>query len=320
MRYHGQLSPFEITLSPGLWRLLLALVSLISSQWGVAGVDVLIVESHDSSPYQQMVSGLKAGLADRSMQLEFTTQLLNGAGTEDMAEIVRQQSPKLMVTLGTPATRTVLNQERSVPVVAGLLLDDEELRRHRNATGISLAFPAISHWQWLRRLLPAARRIAVIYDPQHGDELFQALKRAAQAENVELIPAPAQAAEDLSALMSQWPSQLDALWALDGVAVFNPVTVRELLLYSFRNRTPLIGLSEQWVKAGAIYALDWDYVDLGHQVAELVWAIIANRTELSALPVQMPRKIRPVFNSKTAEHMKITIPERWLSEMSEVMP
>jgi putative ABC transport system substrate-binding protein len=39
--------------------------------------------------------------------------------------------------------------------------------------------------------------------------------------------------------------------------------VKALLLFSFRHKLPLIGLSEAWVQAGALYALDWDYRELG---------------------------------------------------------
>jgi putative ABC transport system substrate-binding protein len=39
--------------------------------------------------------------------------------------------------------------------------------------------------------------------------------------------------------------------------------LKTLLLFSFRHKLPLIGLSETWVHAGALYALDWDYRELG---------------------------------------------------------
>ncbi len=112
--------------------------------------------------------------------------------------------------------------------------------------------------------------------------------------------------------------QLDALWAVDGSVSYNAAAVRELLLYSFRNRVPLIGLSAQWVKAGALYALDWDYPDLGRQAAELADTILREGAAPKSLPPVFPRLIRPVLNAKTLEHMKLQITERWLAEIAEV--
>ncbi|MEP6997239.1 MAG: hypothetical protein ABI900_06295 [Betaproteobacteria bacterium] len=60
---------------------------------------------------------------------------------------------------------------------------------------------------WLRRLLPGARYVGVLYDP---------------AQNAEA-----------------------------------------LLLFSFRHTLPLVGLSQAWVQAGALYAVDWNYRELG---------------------------------------------------------
>lgn len=280
-----------------------------------AATDILVLQSHDSPPYQQMLTGFQTSLSHRSAAGKYDVQTVLSAG-DGIAEIVQNQHPRLIFTIGTPASRAALSTEHKIPIVTGLVLGLEG--SPPNATGISLAFPATTHWLWLRRLLPDARHIAVIYDPRQGEPLFQALQQQAKSENISLIAAPAKAAEDLPSILQQLPPQLDAIWAVDGVAAFNAVAVRELLLYSFRNRTPLIGLSEQWVKAGALYALDWDYADLGDQAAELVTAILVKGAAPGGLPTQAPRKVRLIFNSKTAEHMKLTVPDRWLPDMIEV--
>lgn len=284
----------------------------------IATSNILILQSHDTSPYRKMVEGFLAEIHHQGLAVEVSNLELQTAPASDIETALRSQKPNLIFSLGTPATRATLNAEPQIPVIAGLVLDIDNQRK--NVTGISLDFPLSVHWQWLRRILPNAKRIAVIYDPAHANSLLNNLSIESQRENIELIPAPATSKEDLAELLQRLPSQLDAIWALDGVAAFNATTVKELLLYSFRNRTPLIGLSEQWVKAGAIYALDWDYADLGSQAAELALAILANGKTPSELSIQTPRKVRPVFNSKTAEHMKLNLPQRWLPEMTEVAP
>jgi len=285
----------------------------------LAATDILVLQSHDSAPYQQTLDGFKAGLAARGVEADYQIHILHSdAGAEALSQPLQNPTPKLIVTLGTPATRTVLANERTIPVVAGLVLDTEELRKNRNACGVGLNFPAALQWNWFHRLLPAARQIAVIYDPRHGSALFQALQQQARVENATLIAAPAMEPEDLPSLLQSLPPQLDAIWAADGTAPFNSAAVRELLLYSFRNRTPLVGLSAQWVKAGAFYALDWDYADLGEQIAELASNVLRNGVSPAALTPQEPRKVRAVVNSKTAEHMKLPVSERWLPEIAEV--
>jgi len=295
------------------------LIWLGFSNLACGATNILVLQSHDSLPYRQTLEGFKSSLAGFGVDADYEIVTLHGtAEVQALPQQLQDQAPKLILTLGTPATRAALALERRIPLVAGLVLDTAELRQNPNATGIGLNFPASLQWTWLRRLLPEAQRIGVIYDPQHGSALFQALQQQARAENMTLTAAPATNPEDLPSLTQNLPSQLDALWAVEGAAAFNPTAVRELLLYSFRNRTPLIGLSAQWVKAGAIYALDWDYSDLGAQVAELASAILQKGESPASLQPQEPRKVRPVLNIKTVEHMKLQVSDQWLPAMAEV--
>lgn len=291
------------------------LVMPTSSQ---ANTNILILQSHDSPPFQQALDGFKSYLTSKGIDAEYETHIItNETEAEQLWPTIQGHQQKLILTLGTPATRAVLNREHTIPVVANLVLDTGDLKKSNNVTGVGLTFPAAMEIQWLQKLLPAARQIVLIYDPKHSSSQFQALQRLAQAENISITPAPASTPEDIANLLQNIPSQSDAIWAIDASA-FNPISVRELLLYSFRNRTPLIGLSAQSVKAGAFYALDWDYNDLGVQAAELAWSILSKGTPASAIPIQFPRKVRPVLNSKTAEHMNIPISEQWLPEISEI--
>jgi len=303
----------------GYTRLCLVGVSLLICA-SAAATDILILQSHDSPPYQQTLAGFQSGLANSNLNPVYQAlALTHSSETEALSQLLHDYRPKLILTLGTQATRAALAHVKNTPIVAGLVLDTDELRSNANATGVGLTFSASLQWQWLRRLLPEARQIAVLYEPQQGLARFEALQKQAQAEGVSLIPAPAANAEDLPELMKKLPSQLDALWAVDSAVAFNPAAVRELLLYSFRNRVPLIGLSAQWVKAGALYALDWDYGDLGIQSADLAKDILLKGVLPTALPPLTPRKVRPVLNLKTAEHMKLKISGQWLSDISELI-
>jgi len=279
--------------------------------------DILVLQSHDSAPYRQALEGFRNTLTDTGLALSYSVHdTSNGTAMWPYPETDRL---KLIFTLGTPATRLALAHEAHTPVVAGLLLNTDELRQHRNATGVGLAFPVARQWQWLRRLLPKVRQIVVIYDPEHDRALLPELQKLAQSEQISLALAAAVSPEDLPSVLQNLPAQADAIWVLGGVAAFNAsAAVQELLLYSFRNRMPVIGLSAQWVKAGALYALDWDYTDLGRQAADLAAAILQKSAIPAHLPPLAPRKIRPVFNPKTAEHMKLEISKQWLPEMVEV--
>jgi putative ABC transport system substrate-binding protein len=88
-------------------------------------------------------------------------------------------------------------------------------------------------------------------------------------------------------------------------------------LFSFRNRMPFSGLSASWVKAGALYALDRDYEDLGAQCAEMALKVLDGK-HAGSIPPARPRKVRYVLNLRTAEHLKLNLPSELVDGAAEV--
>jgi putative ABC transport system substrate-binding protein len=82
--------------------------------------------------------------------------------------------------------------------------------------------------------------------------------------------------------------------------------VKHILLFSFQNRIPFIGLSPPWVKAGALYSLSWDYIDIGMQCGEMALKIFQGLS-VQSIPTATPRKVGYVLNLTTANHMKIKV-------------
>jgi putative ABC transport system substrate-binding protein len=122
---------------------------------------------------------------------------------------------------------------------------------------------------------------------------------------------------DIPGALNRLAGAVDVLWGLADHVVLSPETAQPLLLFSLRNRIPFVGLSASWAKAGALYALDRDYGDLGAQCGELAMAILDGRPPES-LPPASPRKVVYAINLKTARHMKITLPDGLVRGAAEV--
>ncbi len=65
----------------------------------------------------------------------------------------------------------------------------------------------------------------------------------------------------------------------------------------------IFGLSEQFVRAGALMALVSSYESNGRQAAALVVRVLAGRSP-SDLPIAQPTEIEIVFNPRTAARLK----------------
>jgi putative ABC transport system substrate-binding protein len=158
----------------------------------------------------------------------------------------------------------------------------------------------------MRRLLPEANRIGVLFDPAQNQAWVDSARRVAEREGLELIPIAVKHATELPAALKNLDREADVLWAIPDKTVYSGKTLKQVLLSSFRSRIPVVGLSGAWVKAGAFYALDRDYRDLGQQSGAMAEKLLKG-TSPAAVKPETPTVAVYSLNLKTARHMKITI-------------
>jgi len=84
----------------------------------------------------------------------------------------------------------------------------------------------------------------------------------------------------LPAALEQIATRADVLLALPDPMVYTRESARGILLQSFRRRTPVIGPNDAWVRMGALFAVDWDYEDVGATCARLARDALAPRPSL----------------------------------------
>jgi putative ABC transport system substrate-binding protein len=296
---------------------LLALLAVLPGR-AASRQTIAVLFSHEAPPYQQALEGFQSRLSEQGLEASYDRWSVEG--DEQLAAAlarIEKNPPKLILALGTRATRAAIAAHYATPIVATLIFDAGELKGAANATGVTLEFPIETQWHWFKRLLPQVRNLGVLYDPTQGRRYYRELEKQAANERVELTPAEAPAPEYLPDALKSLPSSLDALWGLGESRVLSPQTAREILLFSFRNRVPFIGLSSSWVKAGSLYALDRDYSDLGRQCADMA-ASIFKGAPVSSLPPTAPRKVIYSLNLKTAEHMKLEFSDEIVRNAHEV--
>lgn len=277
---------------------------------GAERTRVTVLLSSGAEPYRQVLDGIRQRLAT---DVEYDVQTLadDQANRNSILAKMKGARPALYFSVGSVATQLAIQHGGGVPVVAGLIVNATEINKAEHATGVVLEFPPEVQLEWLHRLLPAQRHIGVVYSNPQNLPGIETTARHGEALGLRLHVRRVETSRDLPDALDSLESRVGVLMGVTDPEVLNPMTAKPILLFSFRNRIPLVGLSEQWVKAGALYALGRDYVDIGRQCAEMASRILAG-TPVSDIPPQPPRKVAYSINVKTARHMKIDIPERLL--------
>ncbi|HEY8257532.1 MAG TPA: ABC transporter substrate-binding protein [Gemmatimonadales bacterium] len=281
------------------------------------GAQIVVVVSQDAPPYKAALSSFQRTLsAGKSVDLKVVQ--LEGDSARASQLMGTSTKANLVLTLGTLATRETLRRYRGVPTVAGMILSPDELQGAANATGVFLQFPVETELEWLSRIAPSIHRIGIIYHSEESKARVVQAEKLASGANLNIQAYQIDRPQELPDALENLADRADALWGVTDPMVFNPETAKSLLLFSFRHQIPLIGHSTPWVKAGALYALDRDYTDIGVQCAEMAGKILAGQSA-SSLPPVPPRKVRYTLNRKTAEQMKLDLPDRAFRDAAEVV-
>jgi putative ABC transport system substrate-binding protein len=280
---------------------------------------IVILTSSRAAPYEEALAGFQQVFRQQGVRATFDVHSLEGE-TPRVAQVledVKQGGSALLLTLGTAATQRVRRDLTTVPIIAGLVLSADEFKGVPNMSGVTLEFPVALQLEWLRRFLPTAKTIGVIYNPTENQHRIEAASRVALGLRLKLESQPVSDTRELPTALETLAKKIDVLWGVVDDLVLTPQTAKHILLFSFQNRIPFVGLSTAWVKAGAFYALDWDYTDLGMQCGEMALKVLQG-TSITALPPVGPRKVVYALNQKTARHMKVEIAEALVHGAREI--
>ena len=280
---------------------------------------VVVVLSQTGGPYHDALAGLRRHLDQQDERLQLTILSADGeeAKVAALLEEVKKLTPDLVVTFGSIATRAAARAGLSTPLIATLVLHASDLQHTPNATAIQLDFPVDTQLRWLQQMLPQQTRIGVLFNPATNRDLIDTATQAAKRLGLTLVPRAVTTPQALPDALSSLTSQIDVLWGVPDPVVLSAQTSESILLFSFRNHIPFIGLSTPWVKAGALYALDRDYQDLGSQCGELALRILQG-VSAETLPPTPPRKVIYALNLKTADYMKLAIPQHQLDGAQQI--
>lgn len=276
--------------------------------------NILVVSSSADAPYQEAINGFKEQISAQT-KVKFTE--LSLAQAKSTPKKIDGIKPDLIYTLGAEATQWVSLETPRISIVATMMLKDDVFKKSANITGISLGYPLKTQFQWLKKFFPQQKAVAILFNPSENAATIKAAENISQQEGFKLVVIPVGSPKELPYALEQLASNIEILFAIPDETVMSVNTAKEVLLASFRNKVPLVGLSDNWVKSGALYALSWDYEDLGRQCADMAKKLLGGAA-VQTIPPEHPRKVAYTINAKIAEHMDIEIPDGLLKNAKMV--
>lgn len=212
----------------------------------------------DVSPFNQSI--MVAGSENTAFNLRFMDLLRSQLGEtisiQGYSEPLSQSHPDtLVVTLGSTALAQVQQQSPRPPTLA-LMTEELQFENYLDRPGRPLSAvyydaPLLRQALLGKLILPQASQIALLVRPgfeTHYDDLIQALRRHGLDARVFTVPDEG----SLIAALSRALSYGDFLLATPDPAIYNPRTIKHILLTAYRRNRIVIGPGKAFVRAGVL--------------------------------------------------------------------
>lgn len=269
---------------------------------------IAIVSSQTAKPYEQVIQSFKASIQKVKPNIEFVQSM-------DAKKLAKP--PDLVFALGSNSVSHSLAEFTDRDLLATMILSDKILKNSKHATALLISASIQKQLEWHQRVLPASKRVGVLFDPEYSQDWVDTARKLAVNMGLEIVAVPVTSARELPSALKLIGRNADSILGITDKTVYSGKTAKSVLLFSFRNRIPFVGLSSAWVKAGALYALDWDYAALGQQSASLALKILDGSSAGEIKP-QFPENPIYQLNIKTAKHMKLKLSQELIDGASRV--
>jgi len=189
----------------------------------------------------------------------------------------------------------------------------------KNVTGASMNIPAEEAIRLFKQLGPAIKRVGAIYSRARTGYLVKRAESLAKNEGIQLVTREITSPREIAAALESLQDGIDALWILPDETTLAQPALQQILLFSYRKKIPVLGLSERHAQLGALFALSFaSSEDIGRQAAELALTVLSG-TKATEIPYTTPRKVSLTVNLKTAGKLGIEVPKTILGRATTVI-
>lgn len=233
----------------------------------------------------------------------------------------------LMVGIATPSAQSLYNAslDSDIPVIYTAVTDpvaaelaDEDGNPVGEITGTSDKLPVEQQLEMIRKILPDAETIGIIYTTSEANSESSIKEYEALAGDYDFTieTAGITTTSEISLAAQSLLEKADCLTNLtDNTVVASLPTILEM---ANEKNIPVFGSEIEQVKIGCLAAEGLDYVELGRQTGKMAAQVLKGEKKASEMPYETIEEAALYVNSAVAENLGIDIPEDMTSSAAEV--
>lgn len=233
----------------------------------------------------------------------------------------------LICAIATPTAQSAYNvaMDVGIPVIYTAVTDpvaaelaDAEGNPVGEVTGTSDKLPIEAQLQMMRKLLPDAKKLGIMYTTSEANSVsaIAEYKELSPKYGFELTEKGITATADIPLAADDLLSQVDCITNLtDNTVVASLPTILEK---ANEKNIPVFGSEIEQVKIGCLAAEGLDYIALGKQTGVMAAKVLKGEAKASELVFELITETGFYVNTKAAENLGITVTDDMMEEAVEV--
>jgi len=273
-----------------------------------AGQRVLVIQSLNVAPYEEALAGFKS-VCDAEI-----TKIVLSNQEKFNPQIIQSNHPELILAIGMDAL-TKTKEIKDIPIIYMMVLNPQTIASgENNISGISMTLSPEKQMTTILEVLPAAKRVGILYHPDRTGSFVRGAVNAANNLGISLVAERVQNTKEVPSALKNIRNQIDAFWMIPDITVYSPETIEFLILFWLENRKPIISFSEKYVELGALMSISIDPFDIGTQAGEMAKTVLSNTGGNKNAQRIDARKAVILINMRIAKKLGITFDEKVLAK------
>lgn len=243
-----------------------------------------------------------------------------------IAEGFVSQKVDLVCAIATPCAMSAYNacMETDVPVVYTAVSDpveaglaDKEGNSVGNITGSSDVLPVEAQLGMIRKLMPDAKKIGIIYTTSEANSVstIATYKELAGEYGFEIVDSGITAPSEVELAAADLVGKVDCMTNLTDNTVVD--ALQTVLAIANEKKVPVFGSEIEQVRSGCVASMGIEYVELGRQTGVMAAKILKGEASAKETPFISATEAELYVNTAAAALIGMELDESYIKDAAE---
>ena len=250
--------------------------------------------------------------AGKNLEIDFQNAQGDQSNLASMSEKLVSNKNDVIVGITTPATLSLANVTKDIPIVmggitypveAGLIKDEK--KPGNNITGVSDRTPIKQQLEIMKQVVPTLKTVGILYTSSEDNSVKQAKQAEEDAKALGLEVKVATIANDIQQVTESLASQVEAIFVpIDNTIASAMATVVKA---TDAKKIPVFPSADTMVADGGVLGLGVDQYQIGVETAKMVVEVLKGAKPADT-PIKLANEGVIYLNEEKAKELGITIP------------